>query len=113
MEPNQQYQGFASDGLYFSWSFDDTVSDLLEEKMTVELNNNTHQPWDYHEGMFCLPDTREEIELSADDLLQFSLNEYLGEGAFSLGLNIHGDYYGPEKEILGEFSYKLNVLVDK
>lgn len=100
MEPHQQYQGFGADGLYFSWSFDDDVSELIEEQLSVQLTNNAHhQPsWNYNEGMFCLPDTREDIEILPNELLQFTLNEYIGEGAFSIGLNVHGDYYGPERE---------------
>ena len=98
LEPNEQYHGYASDGLYFSWSFDDDVPELMEERLSVQLTNNGHIPdWNYNESMHCLPDSTQDIVLTGNDLLQFTLNDYIGEGAFSIGLNIHGDYYGPDR----------------
>lgn len=94
----EQYQGYASDGLFFSWSFEGPVSHLIEERLSVRLTNNSNRPWDFNEGMECLPENREELMLWGEDLVQFTLSQYLGEGIFSIGLNIHGDYYGPERE---------------
>ena len=94
----EQYQGYASDGLFFSWSFAEPVSNLIEERLSVRLTNNSNQPWDFEEGMECMPENREELMLWDTDLLQFTLSDYLGQGIFSIGLNIHGDYYGPERE---------------
>ena len=31
------------------------------------------------------------------DLTQFTLSSYIGDGIFSIGLNVHGDYYGPDR----------------
>ena len=95
---HHQLQLHASDGLYFSWFFDREVPEMLEEKMAVRLTNNSNQPWDYNEGLDCWPDTREDHFLISEDLLDFTLSQYLGEGIFSIGLNVHGDYYGPERE---------------
>ena len=95
---HHQYQGYASEGLFFSWSFEDVFPEMLEENLMVRLTNNSNQPWNYDEGMECLPNTRGDIYLQPEDLLQFTLAQYLGENIFSIGLNIHGDYYGPEKE---------------
>ena len=95
---HHQYQSYASDGLYFSWDFDGPVPDMIEERMAVRMTNNSNQPWDYNEGLDCIPETRYDHQLWPEDLLQFTLSSYLGEGIFSLGLNVHGDYYGPQRE---------------
>ena len=95
---NQQYQGFGEDGLFFSWSFGGSVPETADEEITVRLTNNSNRPWNYDERMECLPDSRSEIDLTGSDLTQFTLSEYIGEGIFSIGLNVHGDYYGPERE---------------
>ncbi len=95
---HHQYQGYASDGLYFSWDFAGPVPDMIEERMAVRMTNNSNQPWVYNEGLDCIPDTRYDHQLWPEDLLQFTLSQYLGEGIFSIGLNVHGDYYGPERE---------------
>ena len=98
IQPNHQYQGYGADGLYFSWSFADIVPSLAEERMRVRLTNNSNQPWDYNERMECIPHTREDIQLLGEDLLQFTLSQFIGEGIFSIGLNVHGDYYTPPRE---------------
>ena len=95
---NHQYQGYGADGLFFSWSFAGSVPQTAQEEMTIRLTNNSNRPWNYDERMECLPDQRTELSLTGDNLIQFTLSEYIGEGIFSIGLNVHGDYYGPEKE---------------
>ncbi len=99
LAPMEQYQGYGADGLYFSWDFEHDVPEMVEEeRLSVQLTNNSNQPWDYEESMKCLPDTRFDMMLFGEDLLQFTLARYLSENIFSIGLNIHGDYYGPERE---------------
>ena len=65
---HHQLQGYASDGLYFSWSFDDSVSDLVEEQMIVRLTNNSNRPWNYDEGIgegeSLIPQSLYEYQLS-------------------------------------------------
>jgi len=97
--PMEQYQGYGEDGLYFSWDFEHNVPNMVqEERLSVQLTNNSNQPWDFNESMKCMPDTRYDMMLFGEDLLQFTLAQYLNENIFSIGLNIHGDYYGPERE---------------
>jgi hypothetical protein len=99
LSPMEQYQGYGEDGLYFSWSFEHNIPNMVqEERLTVQLTNNSNQPWNFQESMKCIPDTRYDMMLFGEDLLQFTLAQYLNENVFSIGLNIHGDYYGPDRE---------------
>ena len=91
------YQGYAVDGLLFSWLFDGSIPSTVEERLSVRLTNNSNQPWDYDERMECLPDARNEIMLTEEDLSLFTLSAFPEEGIFGIGLNIHGDYHGLER----------------
>ncbi|MEC7984601.1 MAG: hypothetical protein VX278_05525, partial [Myxococcota bacterium] len=96
---NHQYQMYASDGLDFSWEFLGDVPDVpeLDELLSVWLTNNRNQPWDYLERMNCLPDSRDDLYIPPSELTLFTLNDYLGQGEYGIGLNIHADYHGPER----------------
>jgi len=48
--------------------------------------------------MECLLENREERILWGEELEQFTLSQYICESRFSIGLNIHGNHYGQERE---------------
>jgi len=99
-EPSSaQHTGYAEDGLMFEWDFLGAFPDVVpyDEFRQVWLTNNRNQPWDQQERLNCLPDDNNSLWIEPSELLQFTLNDYLGQGEYSIGINIHTDYFGPSR----------------
>jgi len=94
-----QHTGYAEDGLMFEWEFLGSLPDNVpyQELRQVWLTNNRSQPWNQQQRLNCLPDNDNSLWIEPSELLQFALNDYIGQGEYSIGINIHTDYLGPAR----------------
>ena len=112
IQQDGMYHGFGTEDLPVHWSYKGDIPhingvDIIQDR-SVRLTNNRKHHWNAMENMNCWPQDDDATTVFAEDMSLFTLNEYVGQEEYSIGLNIHTVYH-----LSGVQNYALELLEAK